>query len=267
MPTIQRTVTFNSRFRKNRLIQPSGNYKVQLPYPIKTTINMDIESAIIPPSYFAIDANLGNNFFLIVCITGITIFTFQVVIPSGNYTPQSFVDHLNNATFVTDWDVQDVIAGTIFPRNPSVGPPDDIGQRILAKLDPASGRIIIYVNEDFTTPLPTAAITALNLDFTSPLTTEPDTLGVMPPTSTNVPLQLGLGWMMGYRNAFYTESLAYVGESIADLHGSPYFYILVNDFMSSTSNENIGALADSYLDANILAKVNVSDLTEANGKK
>ena len=83
MPTIQRTVTFNSKFRKNRLIQPSGNYKVQLPYPIKTAINLDIESTVIPPSYFAIDANLGNNFFLIICSAVGLVFTFQVVIPSG----------------------------------------------------------------------------------------------------------------------------------------------------------------------------------------
>ena len=149
MPTIQRTVTFNSKFRKNRLIQPSGNYTVQLPYPVKTTINMDVDSVIIPPSYFAIDANLGNNFFLIICGSSPLVwFTFQVVIPTGNYTPQSFVNHLNNAIFVTDWDVQQPTV-TDFNRSPSIGPPSDLGQRILAKLDPASGRIVLYVNPFF----------------------------------------------------------------------------------------------------------------------
>ena len=268
MPTVQRTVTFNSKFRKNRLIQPSGNYKVQLPYPIKTAINLDIESTVIPPSYFAIDANLGNNFFLIICGSASSNwFTFQVVIPTGNYTPQSFVDHLNNAIFVTDWDVQ-ASATVDFPRSPG-GPPSDLGQRILAKLDPASGRIVLYVNENLhNTPAPAHLITTLNLDFTSPLTTEADaTTGEMPISATNTPVQLGLGWMMGYRNAFYTDSLAYVSESIADMHGSAYFYILVNDFMSSTSNENIGALADSYLDNNILAKINVSDSTRSKREK
>ena len=164
MPTIQRTVTFNSKFRKNRLIQPSGNYKVQLPYPIKTAINLDIESTIIPPSYFAIDANLGNNFFLIICSDGIVGFTFQVVIPSGNYTPQSFVDHLNNAIFVTDWDVQD--DPVYFPRNPFT-PPSDLGQRILAKLDPASGRIVLYVNQDFVAAPPQHTLSPLSI-WTSP---------------------------------------------------------------------------------------------------
>jgi hypothetical protein len=269
MPTIQRTVTFNSKFRKNRLIQPSGNYKVQLPYPIKTTINLDIESTIIPPSYFAIDANLGNNFFLIICGSASSNwFTFQVVIPSGNYTPQSFVNHLNNAIFVTDWDVQQPTGFTDFSRSPAT-PPSDLGQRILAKLDPASGRIVLYVNENFTTSPPAGGvIITLNLDFTSPLTTEADaTTGAMPISATNTPMQLGLGWMMGYRNAFYTDSLTYVSESIADMHGSAYFYVLVNDFMSSTSNENIGALADSYLDNNILAKINVSDSTRSERQK
>ena len=242
-------------------MQPSGRYGVELPYPIKTVINMDAESAIIPPAYFAIDANLGNNFFLIICGSDtLDWFTFQAVIPSGNYTPQSFVDHLNNAIFVTDWDVQ-VVAATepAFARGADVTP-DLLGQRVLAKLDPASGRIVIYVNQDANIRAPTQPIISLSLDFTSPLTTVADaTTGVMPITATNTPVQLGLGWMMGYRNAFYTGNLTYVSESIADLHGSPYFYVLVNDFMSSTSNENIGALADSYLDNNILAKINVSD--------
>ena len=89
----------------------------------------------------------------------------------------------------------------------------------------------------------------------------------MPLSATNTPMQLGLGWMMGYRNAFYTENLTYVSESVADMHGTPYFYVLVNDFMSSTSNENIGALADSYLDSNILAKINVSDKTRSERQK
>jgi len=268
MATIQRTVTFNSKFRKNRLIQPSGDYTVQLPYPIKTAINMDVDSVIIPPSYFAIDANLGNNFFLIICGSSTPEwFTFQVVIPTGNYTPQSFVNHLNNAIFVTDWDVQQPTV-TDFNRFPSIGPPSDLGQRILAKLDPASGRIVLYVNPFFVAGAVPIAITSLKLDFTSPLTAEANsTTGVMPISATNTPMQLGLGWMMGYRNAFYTENLTYVSESVADMHGSSYFYILVNDFMSSTSNENIGALADSYLDNNILAKINVSDKIRSERQK
>jgi len=256
MPTIQRTVTLNSKFRKNRLVQPSGHYTVELPYPIKTAINMDIESSVIPPSYFAVDANQGNNFFQLLCgdDSG-DLVVFQSVIPTGNYTPQSFVDHLNNATFVTDWDVQDI--STTFPRVPAVSP-DTLGQRVLAKLDAATGRIVLYVNPAAEDP----PIGEFQVDFISPLGAYTGNINAAP--DTNTPLQLTLGWMMGYRNAFYTGQSVYTSESVADLHGSPYFYVLVNDFMSSTSNENIGALADSYIDNNILAKINVAHSVREN---
>lgn len=72
-------------------------------------------------------------------------------------------------------------------------------------------------------------------------------------------LQLGLGWIMGYREAVYQGLTFYMAEAIPTLLWD-YGYIGVNDYTGSTANENIGLLAESYLEANILSKINLNNL-------
>lgn len=73
----------------------------------------------------------------------------------------------------------------------------------------------------------------------------------------SAPTQLSLGWNMGFRETVYEGGASYMAEAMPNLEWD-YVYIVVNDYTGNTANENIGLLAESYLDSNILAKINLN---------
>ena len=163
--------------------------------------------------------------------------------------------------------------------------PYPVNQVLTMKLDSVSLPLAFYVIDDsnhsfivnttiVTIPIGnytvTTLITALNAAFTVLAT---GTTAAIDPATAHIvissgsvfkldffsnPIQLGLGWIMGYRETVYTGLNSYMAEAIPSLLWD-YVYIVVNDYTASTVNENIGLLAESYLDSNILSKINLNN--------
>jgi hypothetical protein len=66
-----------------------------------------------------------------------------------------------------------------------------------------------------------------------------------------------LGWLLGFRNGIYTGNINYVSEGIADLNGSKYLYLVVDDYNNNVNNGFYSAFNASVLNKNILARISM----------
>ena len=71
------------------------------------------------------------------------------------------------------------------------------------------------------------------------------------------PLPLKLGWLMGFREGYYQNNLAYVSEGVIDLTGPKYIYLVIDDFNNSVNDGFYGAFTSSILNKNILARISL----------
>jgi hypothetical protein len=71
------------------------------------------------------------------------------------------------------------------------------------------------------------------------------------------PLQMKLGWLMGYRVGLYLNKTSFTPEACIDLTGSKYIYLVIDDFNNSVNDGFYGAFTSSILNKNILARISV----------
>ena len=146
--TLTKYLHFDSKFRKNYYGTSATDVLFTLPYTINNTVELELHEIEIPDSYYQISSLLGNNYFMIVCQGGTGVLsserylTFEVTIPDGNWSIDTFVNYLNDTVFKTDWDEKvDDLSGTIFGR------PLDGSQRLVASYLSYSNKITISIND------------------------------------------------------------------------------------------------------------------------
>lgn len=123
---------------------------------------------------------------------------------------------------------------------------------IQVSIDVKSGRTLIDVN-NATTILHFNLFTDLNGAATSP---------PIDPT----PIQMKLGWILGYRAAVYKPaggSTVFVSEGVFDGWGSRYFYFILDDFNKNSINTIDAVLNASVISENILARLTRGALSSA----
>jgi len=120
-------------------------------------------------------------------------------------------------------------------------------------IDVKSGRTLIDVNDD-------ATILHFNLF--------PDLNGAATsPSIDPTPIQMKLGWILGYRAAVYKvgtgSSQVFVSEGVFDGWGSRYFYFVLDDFNKNSINTIDAVLNASVISENILARLTRGALSSA----
>ena len=76
---------------------------------------------------------------------------------------------------------------------------------------------------------------------------------------TNTYVNRNLGWILGFRNPDYKDSMCYLSEGLFNGVPLDYMYFVVNDFNLSRSSNLIAVFNDSFIDKNILAKIPYSN--------
>jgi hypothetical protein len=76
---------------------------------------------------------------------------------------------------------------------------------------------------------------------------------------TNTYLNRNLGWILGYRNPAYLNSVSYLSEGLFNSVPLDYMYFVLDDFNLSRSSNLIAVFNDSFIDKNILAKIPYSN--------
>jgi hypothetical protein len=68
-----------------------------------------------------------------------------------------------------------------------------------------------------------------------------------------------LGWLLGFRNITYTigAGVTQISESLLDLTGPRYIYLVLDEFTNGNTNSFISPLPNSIINKNILAKITI----------
>ena len=286
--TLSKYLHFDSKFRKNYYSTSATDVIFTLPYMINNTVELSLHEIDIPDSYYQISSLLGNNHFIILCEKGtedqggvdtsVNYFTFDVTIPDGNWSTDTFVYYLNNTVFTTDWDAaiasQDSVSTPVnnyyFARPTLIDNAVSGNQRLVASYSTYSNKITIGVNNIQTSDISGyndadvnyVEFDGIELYFNVNSGTIADiSTGEIENTYSNLSVREKLGFMMGYKSARYIGSTAYVGESPVNLISSSYFYLVIDDFIGNHIESNIIAYTDSYNSKDIFAKISKNNMT------
>ena len=93
-----------------------------------------------------------------------------------------------------------------------------------------------------------------------------DGVATSPQPIDPTPIQMKLGWILGYRAAVYkpaTNSNVFVSEGVFDGWGSRYFYFVLDDFNKNSINTIDAVLNASVISENILARLTRGALSSA----
>ena len=219
----RKNLNIDTRFRDNYNNTKSTNFHLDLPLKFTDVVSMQLTALELPTTFYNISKVFGNHFFNIT----IENETKQIIIPDGNYTSGAFI------TFLNDY-VTNCFADTDF-------------QYLLFELDihnsSGSGRLIVGLKECVPCP------------FTFTLNFKADITGI---DDVYSPLQLKLGWLMGFRSDIYHSNSVYTSEGLVDLVGIRYLYFVIDEYTNNTTDGFYGAFAKSILNKNILARISLN---------
>jgi hypothetical protein len=224
--TTRQYLNIDTRFRDNYYGSQSTNFLLSLPLQFNDVLSLQLNAIEIPTTFYVISKLTGNNYFTIIVNGESTV----VTIPDGNYNIKGILNVMNEAMYKFD----NQFKGVIFQDNISNGN--------------GTGQIIVGINESYKTGGFLPVIESISIDF------QADKLGNQ---DRNTPLPLKFGWLLGFRNGYYENSLVYLSEGIPDLTGPKYIFLVVDDFNNNVNNGFYSAFNSSILNNNILARISL----------
>jgi len=262
--TITQNINIDSRFRPNYYGSISTNFSILLPFTQKNVVKMRLSSIEVPMTYHAISKSSGNSTCLIIDSNIITN-CWLVILPDGNYeqswsdqTTASFIETaMNNAIATATPGTINIITGKVSLNagtQAKINPLKDL----CFTLDRVSGRSVFAIPQaGSTTTVFTKGFTVrFNIDVDGNLNLESN-------------IQLRLGWQLGFRSAQYicggggvngVGAGACLSEGICLITGPRYGFISIEDFQMNTAPSYIVAYANSILQNNVIARVNLASV-------
>ena len=222
--TIIKNLNIDTRFRDNYYTSSATNFQFDIPYKFSSVTSMQLTSFEYIQSYYTIAECLGNNFMWIESNDGSE--TELILLPDGNYTPANLITVLNASVAGFS---STVLRHLIFYLNAGAGVN-------------GNDKVFIGVN-----PTYTGAIFTFSVNFLVDRTGNID----------STPLQQKLGWMLGFRGPLYAGCSTYVSESVLDLSGPKYLFLVVDDYNNNVNENYFSAFTSSVLNKNILARIAV----------
>ena len=283
--TIKRALNIDSRFRPNYYQTSSADQQINLPYKFEKVVNMRLASIELPLTYYAISESLGNNAFVV--NWDISGGEFQnsvlVKIPDGNYqtyntnSPNgsggSEIESIMNAALLSSV----AITPTKAPYN-GVTIQSDASFNLRYTVDSTSGKSVFALDaSDIEAAEIANLINSGKLNYQ--IVFAVDSKGV---NTTNQPLPFFLGWELGYRMNMYNSGpgtvvvddelnydiilpAAIVSEGLFYIKGPQYIFLAIDDYNNNVNNYYVSAYSDSINNRNILARINLSNIGNADG--
>ena len=227
--TTSTLLNINTKFRKNFYETSATDFVLDLPEEFKNVVSITVVSVQVPNSNYTFCSSYGTNEF--------TVELFDI---SGNpdetadSNPQTHVVKIKEGIY-TGPILQDYLNTSVFSQGPL--------QRIGCKYDGISRKFRFFRDlrdvSDGGFPKDTTGKTkyAFNLDFR------------LNDDKTR-PIQMNMGWILGYRQQYYNWQENYVDasgvnfkmdqgynpEAVYDNLGSRYFILCIDDFNKNYSN-------------------------------
>ena len=183
------------------------DFTFNLSQPIKNVLNLHVYSYEIPHSWYVFSPDYGTSSF---GVSGECI-----DISAGNYNPSELIADISSAL-----------------SNASGG----VGSDIHISLNTKNNKVTIDSSGGH----------FFDLVFFDPSGQIHDCSRAQCPTS-GAKLDYNLGWLLGFRQPFYSGKSTYTGESLVDTYGFRYLYIELDDFNRNRLNQSVISL-DANLD-------------------
>jgi hypothetical protein len=223
---LRQNINIDTRFRENYYTSNASNFHVNLPIRLTQVVSLQLSALELPNTFYVISKVFGNNFFVL----EIENFPPEIItVPDGNYDYISLQYYIN--TYLESLGDESPYSDIQFIAD--INTPNGTGYQA------GSGRMIIGSKSG-------------TLSFAINFLTNQDGND-----NRQTPLPLKLGWLMGFRNGYYENSLTYVSEGVINLLGPRYIYLVIDDFNNSVNDGFYGAFASSILNKNILARVSL----------
>jgi hypothetical protein len=241
---IKKSLNIDTRFRENYFQTTPSNFQIELPLKFNNVVSMQLAAMELPTSFYNIDKAIGNNFFAVQDPENNII--QMIIIPDGNYAYAALINAINTILYKLETrknqlgqDIASVINDVVFTLDINV--------------ESGSGRVIVGLQSSpATADDPTSGYTPqkkfFTLNFQTDIDGNPDHI---------TPLPLKFAWMLGFRNAIYTNNISYVSEGLIDLSAPRYVFLSIDDHNNSVSDGFMSVYASSMLNKNILARISV----------
>lgn len=250
--TIKRAVNIDTRFRPNYYATKSTDLQINLPTKVERAVSMRLASIEIPMSFYAINSAFGNNVFKVSWDWNSVpdASSVLITIPDGNYDV-GLSDKSKAARLEAEINAQ--LAAT------EAGVATVGGLNLRYEVIISTGKSRFYQDASATL-VPSPRNFKINFTVNS--------AGVILSDNPQ-PLQMTLGWMLGYRSPSGEYSSNATGangkitsESICNVQGTRYIYVSIDDYVNSTNNYFTAAFANSVMAPNIISRINVADLAQ-----
>jgi len=257
--TIKRAVNIDTRFRPNYYSTKSTDLQINLPTKVERAVSMRLASIEIPMSFYAINSSFGNNVFKVSwdwldgANNNVTDASSVVItLPDGNYDI-GLSDKTKAARLETEINAQ------LAASEAGVATVGKLNLRF--EVNPITGKSRFFQD-------PSGILVPQARQFKIYFTSNKDGV-VLSATENPQPLQMTLGWMLGYRSSTGVYSSTAVGangsiisEGICNVQGTRYIYVCIDDFVNSSNNYFTAAFANSIMAPNIITRINVADLAQ-----
>jgi hypothetical protein len=224
--SLRQNINIDTRFRENYYTTQSTNFHLDLPIRLTQVVSLQLSALEMPTSFYAVSGVFGNNFFVLQ-IDGQD--PLIVTVPDGNYNYLSLQKYINH--FLSTQSLN--VAYNTIQFLSDLNTPNGTGSGGTGKM------VVAY-----------SVATAINFSISF----QTDKYGN---EDRQTPLPLKLGWLMGFREGYYENNVAYVSEGIIDLTGPKYIYLVIDDFNNSVNDGFYGAFTSSILNKNILARISL----------
>lgn len=256
--TITKLLTIDSRFRSNYSDTTSTNYSIVLPYVINNVIELKLSDLELATTFYPINDEFENNYFWIkynVEEDGAEAWLyFYVYIPSSNYYHANLIDLIQTAfddygvpltiTFDLDYDnIGGVGVGTgliTIESSSSVSVSNNVESEVILNFN--SRKLTSDVDSDYNS---------------CHFVTDTSIIANYYETDSTIDYNQRFGWIMGFRDYYYSGSTTYITESVLDLVGPKYLFLIVNDLNNSSNVNFFSNSESSMLPDNILARVSM----------
>jgi hypothetical protein len=223
---LRQNINIDTRFRENYYATKSSNFHVDLPLRLTQVVSLQLSALELPSTFYVISQVFGNNYFVLE-IDSEPSGSLIVTIPDGNYDYLALQTYINNFLSTAPGNYQNIQFLADINTPSGLGPSGGSGKMVVGSktgLQQFSINFLTdkYGNDDKQTPLP-----------------------------------LKLGWLLGFRQGYYENSLTYVSEGIINLLGPRYIYLVIDDYNNSVNDGFYGAFTSSILNKNILARISL----------
>lgn len=258
---ITKLLTIDSRFRKDYNSTISTNFSCFLPYTINNVTEMCLSDLELPATFYPFQDDYENNYFWIKIEYSVgninsTVYMY-IYIESGNYYQETLLEQIT-ASIDTEGLPITITHNINFDNNGGIG---DGNGKVTIEYDGSTDTYVISnIELNFNgSKLPSSVD---NYNQTHFITVNdgdevPDVITNYYDIESNIDYKTRLGWMLGFRESFYTGSVSYESEGQIEIIGPRYLYIILDDHNTSSNTNFFTNNENSILNGDIIARISV----------